>query len=118
MQQSLNKNIQEVRNQTVILEARNKELLEAYEHVKEEERVKTAILHNMPDKMSASVADISMTAQKLCDEHKQLKDEEISEQVGKIEAKAQQVTEMLDELLKTAQEETHSHHVERTDVTP
>ena len=118
MQQSLNKNIQEVRNQTVMLESRNKELLEAYEHVKEEERVKTAILHNMPDKMSASVADISMTAQKLCDEHKQLKDEEISEQVGKIEAKALQVTEMLDELLKTAQEETHSHHVERTDVTP
>ena len=118
MQESLNNNIQEVRQQTAMLEERNKELLEAYEHIKGEERIKTTILHKMPDKMSASVADIYSTAKTLCDNHKQLTDDDISDHVENIKTKAQQVTLMLDELLKTSQEDTQPEHVEPTDATP
>jgi hypothetical protein len=38
--------------------------------------------------------------------------------VENIKTKAQQVTLMLDELLKTSQEDTQPEHVEPTDATP
>ncbi len=116
MQQALNDNIQQVRNQTTMLEQRNKELLEAYEHVKEEERIKTTILHNMPDKMSVSIADISKTAQTICNHHQQLTNKDISDQVTQIEDQAHQVTLMLDEMLEAAQEKSQSQPVKPADI--
>ena len=47
-----------------------------------------------------------------------LTDDDISDHVENIKAKAQQVTLMLDELLKTSQEDIQPKHVEPTDATP
>jgi sigma-B regulation protein RsbU (phosphoserine phosphatase) len=102
MQQSLNSYTNELRSETTTLKERHKELLEAYEHAKEDERMKTAVLHKMPDKMAAPVAKILTTAQQVCDQMNTL---DISEATNTLRDNAEQITTLLDEMIRAAQEE-------------
>ena len=104
MQQSLNSYTNELRSETIILKERNEELHEAYEHAKEDERMKTAVLHKMPDKMAAPVAEIFTTAQQVCD-HLGKNTPDISEATDRLRENANQITTLLDEMIRAAQEE-------------
>ena len=104
MQQSLDAYTHELRSETTTLEERHQELLEAYERAKEDERMKTAILHKMPDKMAVPVAEISKTAKQVCD-HQGKNTLDINEATKKMRDNADQITILLDEMIRAAQEE-------------
>lgn len=107
MRQSLVNYIEEVRQQTKMLEQRNKELKTASEQAKEAERMKTSVLHKMSNDIVAPVADISANTSRIFDQQQQLTDDEFAETVNLIQMDAKQVTQMLDDLLRTVQEEEH-----------
>ena len=113
MQQSLVTHIEEMRLRTKTLEERNADLLEAYEHAKEDERTKTAVLHHMPEKIAAPVGDLSALAHDVARQHRQMTDDELGKTVEKIQEDAYQVTILLDELLAVAEQEAP-----RDDVKP
>ena len=104
MQQSVNNYTNELRNETIKLKERQEELHEAYEHAKEDERMKTAVLHMMPDKMATPVAEIFSTAQQVCD-HQGDDTLDIGEAADKLRDNAHQITTLLDEMIRAAQEE-------------
>ncbi len=109
MQQSLDTYTHELRSETMTLEKRNQELLEAYEHAKEDERMKTAILHKMPDKMAVPVAEISTTAKQVCD-HLGEQTLDIKKATKTMRDNADQITVLLDEMIRAAQEERRQTH--------
>ena len=109
MQQSLDTYTQELRSETTTLEKRNQELLEAYERAKEDERMKTAILHKMPDKMAVPVAEISTTAKQVCD-HLGEQTLDIKKATKTMRDNADQITVLLDEMIRAAQEERRQTH--------
>jgi HAMP domain-containing protein len=108
MQQSLGKYVNKVRQQSAVLEARHAELQQAYERAKEEERVRNAVLHKMTKNMSVPVADITAVSRTICEEYQNMTDDYMDAMVDKIENDANQVGELLNELLRAAQEETHN----------
>ncbi len=110
MQHSLGKYVSKVRQQSALLEARHAELQQAYDHAKEEERVRNAVLHKMTRDMSAPVADITAVSRTICEEYENMTDDYMDAMVDKIENDANQVAELLNELLRAAQEETNTHH--------
>ena len=107
MQESLGKYVSKLRQQSVVLEARHAELQQAYEHVKEEERVRNAVLHKMTKSMSGPVADIAAVTHTICEEYQNMTDDYLDEMVTKIDNDTNQVGELLNELLRAVQEETH-----------
>ena len=109
MQQSLDTYTHELRSETTTLEKRNQELLEAYERAKEDERMKTAILHKMPDKMAVPVAEISTTAKQVCD-HLGEQTLDIKKATKTMRDNADQITVLLDEMIRAAQEERRQTH--------
>ena len=102
MQKALNDHVEEVRQETERLEQSNVELLEAYKQTKEDERVKSAILENMTDKMEKPVANISAIAHTICEEHQSLSNDYMSSMVAKMQTDAAKVTELLDDLIRSA----------------
>ena len=111
MQYALGNYIQEVRQQTQTLMQRNDELQNAYEYAKEDERVKTAVLHKMSDKMVAPVEEISAIAQEVSDYHMDMTEEEAGAKVNQLLADIGVVTLMLDEMLKVARQQTRPQQV-------
>lgn len=105
MQQSLGSYICKVRQQSAVLEARHVELQQAYERAKDEEHVRNAVLHKMTKGMSAPVADITAVSRTICEEYQNMTDDYMDAMVDKIENDANQVGELLNELLRAAQEE-------------
>ena len=107
MQQSLGSYIGKVRQQSTVLEERHAELQQAYEQVKEEERVRNAVLHKMTKSMSGPVADIIAVSRTICEEYQSMTDDYLYAMVDKINNDTNQVGELLNELLRAAQEENH-----------
>ena len=85
------------------MEGQNRELAAAYERVREEERVKTHLLHQMPEKVEGPVQDILSHANAICDSHDALSEEEFNRMVDDMLKNTNQVTALLDKLLKEAQ---------------
>jgi sigma-B regulation protein RsbU (phosphoserine phosphatase) len=102
LQQSLSKYVGKVRQQSAVLEARRAELQEAYDHAKAEEHVRNAVLHQMTADMSAPVADITAVSRTICEEYQEMTDDYMDAMVDKIEKDANQVGEMLNQLLREA----------------
>lgn len=102
LQQSLSKYVGKVRQQSAVLETRRAELQEAYDRAKEEERVRNAVLHQMTADMSAPVADITAVSRTICEEYQDMTDDYMDAMVDKIEKDANQVGEMLNQLLREA----------------
>lgn len=107
MQESLGKYVNKVRQQSAVLEARHAELQQAYEHAKEEEYMRNAVLHKMTKDMSAPVADITSISRTICEEFRNMSDDKLHAMVEKINSDAYQVGELLNELLRAAEEEIH-----------
>lgn len=107
MQQSLGSYITKVRQQSAVLETRHVELQQAYEQAKEEEHVRNAVLHKMTKSMSGPVADITAVSRTICEEYQNMTDDYMDAMVDKINNDSNQVSELLNELLRAAQEETH-----------
>ena len=107
MQQSLGSYVGEVRRQSAVLEAHHAELQQAYEQAREEERVRNAVLHKMTKSMSAPVAEITAVSRTICEEYQNMTDDYMDAMVDKINNDTTQVGELLNELLRAAQEETH-----------
>ena len=99
MQRSLRNYIQEVRQQTETLEQQNAELQEAYERTKEEERVKSKVLHKMSNKMSDPVSYITILARSICERRREMSDEEVNKMVDNILSSTKQVTQLLDKMI-------------------
>jgi sigma-B regulation protein RsbU (phosphoserine phosphatase) len=102
LQQSLSKYVGKVRQQSAVLEARRAELQEAYDRAKAEEHVRNAVLHQMTADMSAPVADITAVSRTICEEYQEMTDDYMDAMVNKIEKDANQVGEMLNQLLREA----------------
>lgn len=102
LQQSLSKYVGKVRQQSAVLEARRAELQEAYDRAKAEEHVRNAVLHQMTADMSAPVADITAVSRTICEEYQEMTDDYMDAMVDKIEKDANQVGEMLNQLLREA----------------
>ena len=103
LQQALRQYIGELRQQTLQMEGQNRELAAAYERVREEERVKTHLLHQMPEKVEGPVQDILAHANAICDSHDALSEEEFNRMVDDMLQNTNQITALLDKLLKEAQ---------------
>ena len=104
MQQSMGK--------SAVLEERHAELQQAYEQAKEEEHIRNAVLHNMTKRMSGPVADIAAVSRTICEEYQDMTDDYMDAMVGKIDNDANQVGELLNELLRTAQEDIYHPQTE------
>jgi sigma-B regulation protein RsbU (phosphoserine phosphatase) len=100
MQKSLGSYIGEVRQQSAVLEARHAELQQAYDRAKDEERMRNAVLHKMTKDMSEPVADITAVSRTICEEYEDMTDDYMDAMVDKIENDANQVAEMLNQLLR------------------
>lgn len=109
MQQSLGSYVSKVRQQSAVLEVRHAELQQAYDQVKEEERMRNAVLHKMTKRMSGPVADITAVSRTICEEYQNMTNDYMDAMVDKINSDTNQVGELLNELLRAAQEETHQN---------
>jgi K+-sensing histidine kinase KdpD len=103
MQQALQQYMDQLYQETAILELQNQELANAFEHVKEEERVKTHVLHEMSEDMVKPVQGIMTGANAICDTNYRLTDEDFGHTVDDILQNTNQVTTLLDKLLREAQ---------------
>ena len=103
MQQALQQYMDQLFQETAILELQNQELATAFEHVKEEERVKTHVLHEMSEDMVTPVQGIMTGSSAICDNHHRLSEEEFGQTVDDIIQNTNQVTTLLDKLLREAQ---------------
>ena len=89
--------------ETAILELQNQELATAYEHVKEEERVKNLVLHQMSEEIERPVQGILTEARIVCDCHHDLTEEDFKHTVNDMLQNTNQVTTLLDKLMSEAQ---------------
>jgi K+-sensing histidine kinase KdpD len=89
-----------VRQQSAVLEARHAELQQAYDRAKDEERMRNAVLHKMTKDMSEPVADITAVSRTICEEYEDMTDDYMDAMVDKIENDANQVAEVLNQLLR------------------
>jgi K+-sensing histidine kinase KdpD len=64
--------------------------------------VRNAVLHQMTADMSAPVADITAVSRTICEEYQEMTDDYMDAMVDKIEKDANQVGEMLNQLLREA----------------
>ncbi len=103
LQQALKKYIGELQQQTYMLEEQNRELSAAYEKVKEEERIKTRVLHQMSEDMVQPVQGIVTQSRAICDYHEEMSNEAFTHTVDDLLQNTNQVTALLDTLLKEAQ---------------
>ena len=103
MQQALQQYMDQLYQETAILELQNQELANAFEHVKEEERVKTHVLHEMSEDIVKPVQGIMTGANAICDTNHRLTDEDFGHTVDDILQNTNQVTTLLDKLLREAQ---------------
>ena len=101
MQQALRQYTRQLREETKTLEQQNQELGIAYERIKEEERVKTHVLHQMSEEMVLPVKDILTEARAICDYHSDLTAEDFNKTVDDMLQNTNQVTTLLDNYLKS-----------------
>jgi sigma-B regulation protein RsbU (phosphoserine phosphatase) len=103
MQQVLRQYMDQLYQETAILELQNQELATAYEHVKEEERVKNLVLHQMSEEIERPVQGILTEARIVCDSHHDLTEEDFKHTVNDMLQNTNQVTTLLDKLMREAQ---------------
>ena len=101
MQQSLAAKMAEMNLLTETLRERGETLAGAYEHAKEADRMKTAVLHNMTDQMIVPVNAIAADVEALCHHYKEQNQQESERLADDIQQQGKTVTELLDELLKS-----------------
>ena len=105
MQRSLAINISELNRLTMSLRNKGLVLGEAYDQAKEADRLKTALLHNMTDKMTYPVNAISASVGTLCNNADDMDRQTAEKSADEILWKGAEITRLLDELLNISQQE-------------
>ncbi len=102
MQKSLTEHISETERLSALLNQRNEELQTAYEQAREADRVKSAFLQNMSDQMVAPVKTIVQAVDTIGQSYATMEQEENSRLVDSIQENADQIGEILNEILDVA----------------
>jgi K+-sensing histidine kinase KdpD len=103
MQLALREYTSQLREETGRLEQQNRELTIAYEKVKDEERIKTHVLHHISEDMVKPVQGILEESRVICDNHHDLSEEDFSHTVDEMLQNTNQITTLLDKLMSEAQ---------------
>ena len=120
MQRSLNDYINKIRHSTEALQERNAELERATEMAKEDDRMKSAVISNMTDKMLNPVNVIADENSLIRQEYMNLSEEEMAEHVDRMLEQTEIVTSLLNELLDAADAtgKAGAHHEADESSTP
>ena len=102
MQQFLTDYINKIRHSTETLTQRNEELEKASEMAKEDDRMKTAVINNMTDKMLQPINVIAEENDLIRREYKNLSEEEMAQHVDRMLENTETVTRLLNEVLDAA----------------
>lgn len=105
MQRALVVNIDELKQLSKSLREKGMVLGEAYDEAKEADKVKTAFLHYMTDKMTYPVDAISTSVEKLCERGRGLDKQTTEKAAAEIQKQGTEITRLLDELLNISQQE-------------
>ena len=105
MQGSLAASIQQIRQSTNMLRQRNVELLQAYEHARKSESVKTTFVSNMTDKMQQPVQEVASITDDIREHYMSLKPEEAQQKVKQMMMSTDVILKLLDELIKVTENE-------------
>lgn len=103
MQKSLEEYIGKMRQTNATLTERNHELMQANEQAKEADRIKTAFIHNMTDKMSHPVGVIAAENDLLRENYTTFSPEEMTAHVDKMLENTEVITRLLNQLLDASQ---------------
>lgn len=102
MQQSIAYQIADITHLTDVLRQRNEDLKLAYDHAREADRMKDAVILNMSDRMEQSVKAIHTTVADFRQHVSDIDTEECRQMADKIQKHTEITTELLDNLLDIA----------------
>ena len=102
MQQSIAYQIADITHLTDVLRQRNEDLKLAYDHAREADRMKDAVILNMSDRMEQSVKAIHTTVADFRPHVSDIDAEECRQMADKIQKHTEITTELLDNLLDIA----------------
>ena len=99
MQRSIRKKMLEIDRRNAQLNKQNEALNEAYGHIQEADRVKTAFLLNMTDQMNEPVNEISKMVNSLAAHHTEMTHEQIVEMSQQMDNHSKIITSLLERVL-------------------
>ena len=102
MQRSLNEYISKIQDSTKTLTEQNEELIKAHELSKEDDRMKTAVINNMTDKMAHPVDLIADESDISRRDYKNLSEEEMTRHVDLMLENTEIVTSLLNQILEAS----------------
>ena len=102
MRQSIKQHIEQIKHTRKKLDAQNKALAEANEHIKEADRVKSAFLQNMTDQMEEPVNKILDIVTQVKEHGSKLTQDEMKELANQMNTHTHTVTTLLDRTLDVA----------------
>lgn len=102
MQKSLKDYISKMHHSTETLKERNAELEKASEMAKEDDRMKSAVINNMTDKMAQPIKIIAEENDLIRREYKNLSEEEMAQHVDRMLENTDTVTSLLNQILDAA----------------
>ena len=106
MQKTLVTNIEELNNLNTTLQKREEDLKKAYEKAQEADKMKTAFLHNMSDKMALPANTIFSDVATLCGtEYSNLEKEKTDRLTDDIQEQGNAIADLLDALLKMSEKQ-------------
>ena len=98
-----------------MLRQRNVELLQAYEHARKAESVKTAFVDNMTDQMRQPVREVAAITDDIREHYMSLKPEEAQPKVKQMMLSTDVILKLLDELIKVAEKDQFNNSNEESD---
>jgi methyl-accepting chemotaxis protein len=107
MQLTLEGYIHEISQKTESLKQRQKELEEAYEHAREDERVKTTFLNHISQQIGQPVNAIQILTTLIASDYQHLPKEEMSRLRAVIMSKTNEITQLIDQRLISSQQTEH-----------
>jgi methyl-accepting chemotaxis protein len=99
MQESLASQINEIEQLSKTLNERNEALKRAYEQGLEADRVKTAFLRNMSDRMAVLINGIGAVVKKLTENYENMPADEMACLVNKMESQSNEAAQLLNQLI-------------------
>ena len=106
VQRSLTAYIRKQRRLNATLKERGEVLAEAYENVKNNNKVKDKFLHYMTNQMVEPAELLDKSVTRLCKDYAEMTLEEASREVEMIEDESKTIVELTDQMLLTAQNDT------------
>ena len=106
MQHSLQKQVDELNEETTQLRQHGDMLRAAHDKTVETDEMKTSFLHYMADQMTLSTESIDKSSTKLCNDYQDLSKSEIDQQVDNIQRESHTILELLKHVAHFAETDT------------